>query len=52
MIFVMKFDRFRKEANEGARVLRIGGWMKWYYNIIIPIILVFVFYCILRMYFG
>lgn len=52
VIFVMKFDRFRKEANEGARVLRIGGWMKWYYNIIIPIILVFVFYCILRMYFG
>ena len=51
VIFVMKFDNFRREANEGAKRLRVGGWMKWYYNIIIPIFLIFVFYCILRMYF-
>ena len=52
VIFIMKFENFRREANEGAKIIRVGGWMKWYYNVIIPIILLFVFYCILRMYFG
>lgn len=52
VIFVKKFSWFQKEANMGAGRFRIGSWMKWYYYVIIPVILAFVFYCILRMYFG
>ena len=47
-----RFDWFREEVNQGAGKLRIGKWMKWYYYIVLPIILAFVFYCILHMYFG
>lgn len=52
VIFVMGFDRFRKEANLGAKGPRIGKWMKWHYQLVLPLILLFVFYCVLRMYFG
>lgn len=52
-MFVWGFKKFQAEANSGATgKIRIWNWMKWYYYIPLPIILVFVIYCIMRMYFG
>lgn len=52
VVFVIGFDTFRKEANMGAKRIRIGKWMKWHYQLLLPVFLLFVFYCILRMYFA
>ncbi len=46
------FKKFQQEANMGSTKIRIGDWMEWYYNIVLPIVLFFTFYRILRMYFG
>ena len=45
------FKKFQAEANRGAKgKIRIYDWMKPYFNIVLPIILVFVCYAIIRMY--
>lgn len=49
-VFCMGFAKFRQEANRGAKGLRIWKGLKWHYNIILPIILCFTFYCVLQMY--
>jgi len=52
VVFVMGFATFQKEANMGAGKIRVGNWMKGYYNVVLPIILIFVVICVFRMYFG
>ncbi len=49
-VFCMGFAKFRQEANRGAKGLRIWKGLKWHYNIVLPIILCFTFYCVLQMY--
>ncbi len=46
------FETFQEEANMGSTKIRIAGWMKYHYKIILPLILFFAFYCIVRSYFG
>lgn len=52
VIFVMKFSDFQKEINSGAGKIKVGNWAKGYYYVILPILLLFVFYCVIRVYFG
>lgn len=45
------FDKFQKEANHGAKgKIRIYNWMKPYFTIVLPVLLLFVCYGIIRMY--
>ena len=47
-----KFKKFQEEANAGAAgKVRVYGWMKVYINYIFPIVLAFVFICLMQMYF-
>ena len=47
-----KFYKFQTEANEGATgKIRVYGWMKAYINYVYPVVLVFVFICLLQAYF-
>ena len=51
IIFRWGFKRFQEEANIGAQgAFRIHDWMKPYFYIVLPIILIVVGYCIIRMY--
>lgn len=40
--FGFGWDKFRKEANEG-KGLKVPNWMKWYYTIILPVIIFGIF---------
>ena len=52
VIFRWKFKKFQEEANIGATgKVRIYGWMKGYICYVYPIVLLVVFYFIMRMYF-
>ena len=52
VIFRWGFQRFKEEANVGASgVIRIYNWMKVYICYIYPVVLIAVFYSIMRMYF-
>lgn len=52
VIFRWGFGRFQEEANRGASgPIRIYNWMKAYICYIYPIVLLAVFYSIMRMYF-
>ena len=47
-----KFYKFQTEANEGANgKIRVYGWMKAYINYVYPVVLAFVFICLLQAYF-
>lgn len=47
-----KFYRLQAEANEGASgKIRVYNWMKYYINYGYPVVMVFVFICLLQMYF-
>lgn len=51
IIFRWGFKKFQEEANVGASgPFRIHDWMKPYFYIVLPIILLIASYCILRMY--
>lgn len=51
VIFRWGFDRFLEEANRGAKgKIRVYGWMKPYFYFILPVLLIFVCYGIVRMY--
>lgn len=51
VIFKWGFKKFQAEANRGAKgKIRIYNWMKPYFMVILPIILLFVCYAIVRMY--
>ncbi|MDO4976893.1 MAG: sodium-dependent transporter [Eubacteriales bacterium] len=52
VILRWKFNNFMEAANEGAgdSKLRIYPWMKVYFNYILPIILLFACYCIIKVY--
>jgi NSS family neurotransmitter:Na+ symporter len=52
VVFVMGFAKFQQEVNMGAGKIRVGNWMKGYYNVVLPVILIFVVICVFRMYFG
>lgn len=45
------WDKFVNEANQG-RGLKVGGWMKWYYKYILPIIIFAIFIIGLINYFN
>ncbi|MBR5266677.1 MAG: sodium-dependent transporter [Lachnospiraceae bacterium] len=52
VIFRWGFQRFKEEANVGASgIVRIYNWMKVYICYIYPVVLIAVFYSIMRMYF-
>ncbi|MBQ7084597.1 MAG: hypothetical protein IJM95_05030, partial [Anaerotignum sp.] len=52
VVFKYGFKNFMDEANEGATGgLRLRPWMKWYYAIPLPIMLLITTYFIIRMYF-
>lgn len=52
VIFRYGYKKFMDEANEGATGrLRLRPWMKWYYTIPLPILLLVTTYFIIRMYF-
>lgn len=47
-----KFKKFQQEANAGCTgKIRVCNWMKVYINYIFPIVLIFVFICLMQMYF-
>ncbi|MDD6212822.1 MAG: sodium-dependent transporter [Clostridiales bacterium] len=51
IMFKWGFKKFQEEANRGAKTkIRIYDWMKPYFMVILPIILLFVCYSIVRMY--
>ncbi|MDO4554297.1 MAG: sodium-dependent transporter [Lachnospiraceae bacterium] len=51
VLFRWGFDKFKEEINAGATgKIRIYDWMKPYFCIVLPIILIAVCYCIVRMY--
>ncbi|MGN0659669.1 MAG: sodium-dependent transporter [Emergencia sp.] len=51
IIFRWGFKKFQEEANVGASgAFRIHNWMKPYFYIVLPIILLIASYCIIRMY--
>ena len=52
VLYRWKFYRFQEEANAGATgKIRVYGWMKYYINYIYPLVMIFVFVCLLQMYF-
>lgn len=52
VLFKYGFPKFMEEANWGAgEKLRLRPWMKWYYMIPLPILLVITMICIVGMYF-
>lgn len=51
VVFQWGFKKFQEEANRGAKgKIRIYDWMKPYFTVILPIILLFVCYAIVRIY--
>ena len=53
VLFKWGFERFRREANLGSEgTIRIYSGMKWYYQAVLPVVLLFIIYCILNSYFG
>ena len=51
ILFKWGFPKFQEEANRGAKgKIRIYHWMKPYFTIILPIILLLICYAIVRMY--
>ena len=51
VVFRWGFDKFRDEANQGScGVFRIRNWMKGYFCLVYPVVLVIVIYCIISGY--
>lgn len=52
VIFKWGWKKFQAEANEGAAPgkAHLANWMKWYFLIVLPILLLFAVYCIITTY--